>query len=121
MTFARGPLGLKQPKPKKNPVYLAAIHELPCCICEAWGMPQLSPTTAHHVTHGRGGNLKTDDTRAIPLCEGHHQGNFDTSKIALHRQPDAWREAYGPDTDWTAPTQDKLAHLLADNTKGKTQ
>jgi len=48
------------------------------------------------------------DIMAVPLCEGHHQGLFDTSKLALHRAPSEWRNKYGPDTDWIAPTQDRL-------------
>lgn len=85
--------------------YLAEVRSLPCCICEAFDMVQLSPTTAHHWTMGRGGNRKTPNREAIPLCDGHHQGKFDTSKIALHREPETWREAYGLDSDWTAQTQ----------------
>lgn len=108
----REPLGLKQPTEPKNPAYLRAVRGLPCCICDAFGEPQNSPTQAHHVIHGRHGMQKTADTRAIPLCEGHHQGDRDTSKTALHREPDMWRDAYGLDTEWTAATQDKLEHLL---------
>lgn len=29
----------------KNPAYLARVRELPCCICEAFGEVQMSPTT----------------------------------------------------------------------------
>jgi len=48
------------------------------------------------------------DAMAIPLCEGHHQGLWDKTKLALHQAPQEWRMKYGPDTDWVAPTQDKL-------------
>lgn len=92
----------------KDPKYIAAVRELPCCICDAYGEPQRSPTQAHHCIMGRYGTRKTPDRMAIPLCEGHHQGDFDTSKIALHRERKAWREAYGADTDWVAVTQDKV-------------
>lgn len=104
----RGPLGLRQPKPKPDHAYLSRVRELPCCICEAFGEPQRSPTQAHHPIHGRFSQRKVPDRMSIPLCEGHHQGDFDISKLALHREPDAWRKAYGEDHEWIAPTQDKL-------------
>lgn len=106
--MGKPPLGLKEPREAKDPKYLKRVRELPCCICDAFGMPQNSPTAAHHPIHGRGGFLKRPDSTAIPLCEGHHQGDFDTSKIAVHRDPDLWKDHYGPDTDWIKPTQDKL-------------
>ena len=109
---SRPPLGLKAPKPAKDRRCLAAVAALPCVICHEYGLPQLSPTQVHHVIMGRGGNRKTPDAMAIPLCEGHHQGNFDTSKIAIHREPALWREAYGPDTDYISRTQDAIAGQL---------
>lgn len=104
----RGPLGQRQPKQKPDPGYLRRVRQLPCCICEAFGEPQNSATQAHHPIHGRFSQRKTPDRMAVPLCEGHHQGLVDRSKIALHREPAAWREAYGEDHEWVAPTQDKL-------------
>lgn len=102
----------KPAKSHARPDYLAAVRGLPCCICEAWGFQQNSETTAHHVICGRYGSRKTPDVQAIPLCGGHHQGTFDTSKIAIHRDRALWVDWYGPDTDYTAATQDRLAHLL---------
>lgn len=102
------PLGLKRERPAKNAAYLERVRALPCCICHEYGLPQLSPTEAHHVICGRGGNLKTPDIMSIPLCHGHHSGDFDTSKIAIHRQREAWVAEYGPDTDWTSWTQERL-------------
>lgn len=91
-----------------NPEYLKRVRQLPCVICQEFGMRQESPTTAHHVIMGRGGSRRTPDIMAIGLCDGHHQGTFDTSKIAIHRNPKAWREAYGEDVDWVGWTQEKL-------------
>ena len=99
----------KPPKAKPDPAYLARVRELPCCICEAFGEQQLSPTSAHHVIHGRFGTRRTPDRMAIPLCEGHHQGLRDTSKLALHQEPSRWKRFYGEDHEWIAATQDKLA------------
>ncbi len=110
----RGPLGQKAPKAAARPDYLAAVRELPCCICDGWGFTQTSPTTAHHPIHGRYSARKSPDVTALPLCDGHHQGLWDTTKVALHQEPSRWKRLYGPDTDWIAPTQDKLSHLLGD-------
>lgn len=98
----------KPAKAKPNPAYLARVRELPCCICEAFGEMQASPTTAHHVICGRYGTRKTPDEMAIPLCDGHHQGDFDKTKLAIHRDRAEWVQRYGPDTDFIATTQDRL-------------
>lgn len=102
------PLGLKASKEAKDPAYLARVRSLPCCICEAWGFVQLSDTTAHHTKCGRYGTRRTPDRQVIPLCDGHHQGDWDASKIAFHRDQTLWAENYGPDTDYIAATQDAL-------------
>ena len=112
MTYNRSPLGLKQPKPKPRPGYLAAVRQLPCCICEAFGEIQESQTTAHHPICDRHSQAKRPDETAIPLCDEHHQGLWSATKIAIHRDRAEWVRRYGPDTDWIAPTQDRLAHLL---------
>lgn len=101
--------GQKPAKSGKDPKYLAAIHSLPCAICFHFGMAQNSPTQAHHTICGRYSGRKTPDRQAIPLCEGHHQGDFDTSKLAIHRDKALWMEWYGPDTDFIAWTQDQIA------------
>ena len=98
----------KPAKAAPNPAYLAKVRALPCCICQAFGERQTSATAAHHPIHGRYGARKVPDIMALPLCEGHHQGLFDTTKLAIHRAPSEWRNKYGPDTDWIAPTQDRL-------------
>ena len=90
-------MGLKQAVKKKNKSALDKVHKERCVICATFNEPQFSPTQAHHCIHDRFGTSKRSDDEAIPLCEGHHQGMFDTSKIALHREPKKWREKYGPD------------------------
>ena len=107
--MSKGPLGIKAPREAKDPKHLARIRELPCVICWAHGMPQNSPTTAHHPICGRYSRNKSPDSHAIPLCDGCHQGDFDTSKIAIHRDRALWVETYGPDTDYIAVTRDMLA------------
>lgn len=113
----KGPLGLKaekkakprqkrlanrsnKPKQGADPEHLSFVRSLPCCICHEYGLPQLSPTTAHHVIHGRYSTQKVPDCMTIPLCDGHHQGDFDTSKLAIHRGKETWAAEYGPDHHW---------------------
>lgn len=105
----RPPIGLKDDRPRDNPRHLERVRSLPCCICEAFGEMQDSATQAHHPIHDRWGTQKVSDQFAIPLCEGHHQGLVDRSKVAIHRDKAAWREMYGADHEWVAATLDKLA------------
>lgn len=95
-----------------NKAYLRAVRGLPCVICDAFGMQQLSLTAAHHWIMDRGGNEKTPDGQAIPLCDGHHQGTFDTTKVAIHREPAKWRELYGADHEYIEVTQDKVEAMI---------
>ena len=111
----------KEPKPDDNPAYLRDVRVEPCCICEAFGEVQMSPTTAHHPIHDRQSGAKRPDITAIPLCDGHHQGTFDTSKLAIHRAPEQWRDRYGADTDYITPTQDRLCvdrYLISEAEEG---
>lgn len=89
--------GQKIKRQKKNPKYLAWLHEQSCVVCQRFGESQNSPTQAHHCIHDRFGTNKAVDDDAIPLCEGHHQGLWDTTKLALHQDKNKWREQYGPD------------------------
>jgi len=93
----------KRGKPTKNLKWLNYVRTLECVICSTFGEHQISRTQAHHPIHDRYSFRKRDDCDAIPLCEGHHQGNFDTSKIAIHREPERWYEAYG--SDWSYSQQ----------------
>ena len=104
----RGALGFKKAREGNDPKRLDAVRALPCCICYEYGLPQLSPTAAHHCIHGRYSTRKAPDSMAIPLCEGHHQGLWDTSKIALHQRPSLWKKSYGMDTDWISWTEERL-------------
>ncbi len=103
----RPPLGLKADKAPADPAYLARVHELPCCVCEAFGERQTTPTEAHHPIHGRFSQRKTPDRMAVPLCRAHHRTG-EGGKTALHNEPTKWKRLYGQDHDYTAATQDKL-------------
>lgn len=98
----------KPPKEKRDPIRLAAVASMPCCICEEYGEPQASPTQVHHCIHGRYSQHRAPDSMTIPLCEGHHQGLWDKTKIALHREPARWVQEYGKDTDWISWTEERL-------------
>lgn len=98
----------KPQKAKGDPAYMAKVAQLPCVICEEFGMSQQSPTQVHHCIHGRHGTKKRPDTETIPLCEGHHQGLRDTSKVALHREPKEWKARYGLDTDYIEKTKSRV-------------
>lgn len=104
----RNPMGQKAGKARANPRYLERVRALNCCVCEAFGEPQLSPTTAHHPIHGRYSQRKADDEMAIPLCEGHHQGLWDQSKVAIHKEPSKWRRLYGEDREYSDGIKKRL-------------
>ena len=76
------------------------VHNTPCMICHKYGMEQLSRTAEHHWINGRFSGALTPDEEMLPLCEGHHQGLKDTSKIAIHKETDGWAASYGRDKDW---------------------
>lgn len=99
-------------EPRKSPEYLEAIHNLPCAVCASRGWQQSSPTQAHHVICERFSQVKTPDVMAIPLCDGHHLGMVDKTKIAIHQSKLAWVEAHGPDTGFIARTQNALFRTL---------
>jgi len=87
--------------------YMAAVALLPCCVCDKFGMQQTSRTQVHHCFHGRFSSKKASDFDTIPLCEGHHQGMIDVSKLAIHREKKTWLEHYGPDTGYIEQTTRK--------------
>ncbi len=99
------PLKLVSDVSGKDPAYLKAVRALPCCICG------LFPAYAHHTICGRYSQGKTPDRQAIPLCEGHHQGLWDTTKLAIHKNQTAWVAEFGPDTDYIEATQDAIERL----------
>jgi len=134
----KGPMGLRdldatpEPKPRKpmprksekriayekSPegqailIYMGYVKQLPCCICDAFGMIPDGSSDAHHPIHGRFSSRKAPGQNVIPVCPGHHQGLWGSDKIAIHAEPSKWKRLYGPDTDYIAVTQDKVARLF---------
>lgn len=108
--YQKGQKSAKTKRSEKDADWLARVAQLPCVICHEFYLPQNSPTQVHHCIHGRHSmGKKSPDRMSIPLCEGHHLGDFDTSKIALHREPSDWKAEYGLDTEWISWTEDHLS------------
>lgn len=115
--MGKGPLGLKGEKVKNGTKagrdHMARIRSLPCIICLEWGMPQNSPTEAHHVKSGRYKSTRESDFKTIPLCHSHHNKLWrvegDEEKIGFHNRQATWEALYGPDHEWL----DKVADMLA--------
>ena len=87
--------------------YLEKVRQLPCCVCEKFGLHQTTPTTAHHPICFRFSTKKVPDNMAIPLCDCHHQGLWGKSKgkLAIHKNKSAWVDSYGLDTDYIEATR----------------
>lgn len=105
------PLGLKTRPDGEDADYLAKVRELPCCVCEASGERQTTPTTAHHPICGRFSGRKVPDRMAIPLCQSHHQGQG-PGDCSIHHHRAEWMRLYGADHEYIAATQD---HILGDS------
>lgn len=108
MNLTGKPVYQKPEKSGKDPARLAAVGSMRCCICAEYGLSQSSPTQVHHCIHGRHSTSRAPDAMTIPLCEGHHQGMMDISKIAIHREPSRWKKEYGLDTDWLSWVEARL-------------
>lgn len=100
----------KAPPPKSEPDKARSerVHNTPCMVCHKYHMEQLSRTAEHHWIMGRYSGAKSPNSETLPVCEGHHQGLRDTSKIAIHKNPDKWREEYGRDYDWLEYANDLI-------------
>ena len=84
----------------RNPAYLSAVRNMPCCACENLGEIQRHRTEAHHfiglggtfdgfTIKGGGLAMKSPDREAIPLCGRHHlQGNYGE---AIHAGVERWQ------------------------------
>lgn len=84
---------LKPPKELRNgykdPKRMADIHNLPCVVCFAKGIPQTTKTIAHHKI-GMGLGKKASDLLTAALCENHHTGVDGVHTLPLHR----WEDIY---------------------------
>lgn len=108
MNLLRKPPVPKSARSTKDKTRLAKVAAMPCVICFEFGMQQTSPTQVHHCICGRHSTARAPDSMTVPLCEGHHQGLMDTSKIAIHRERKEWVARYGLDTDWLSWVEERL-------------
>jgi hypothetical protein len=113
MTLANlPPLGLKAEKPAKDRAHMARVAALPCCICEAYGLQQLTPTQVHHAIHGRFSRTRASDRETLPLCYDHHFGG--NGRLGIHQSKAAWERLYGPDYGYLPTISEQLAKLEKD-------
>ena len=93
-----------------DPERLGKVAAMPCVICHEFNLFQISRTQVHHCIHGRYGTSRAPDSMTIPLCEGHHTGLMDKTKIALHNGKETWREKYGNDADWLSWVEGRISN-----------
>ena len=107
-------------KPKRNKVnaptradgvtgaqYMGMVAQLACAACQSRVNVQV-----HHCFHDRYSSHRTSDYDTIPLCEGCHQGDFDTTKLAIHRAKTQWRMKYGPDHSFIPQTRKAVQEII---------
>lgn len=92
--MGKGPVGLKAPKPKRNPAHMARVAKLPCVICSR------KPVQVHHCIHDRFSQIRTRDEYTIPLCPSCH--------AELHAGKQTWRDKYGADYEFLPVVADML-------------
>jgi hypothetical protein len=92
--------------------HLNEVAELGCIACEMDGHPG-TPAAIHHPRRDENGNgigasVRAPHEEGIPLCEGHHQGEVDTTKIAIHKEPTRFIARYGTEKDLVAKVRERL-------------
>lgn len=102
---------LMHPKPKRAPKpgktaaekrYMAAVAQLSCICCGR------IPVEVHHPICGRYSQARAPHWHALPVCDRHHQGKWDTGGPAIHKDRAEWVEWFGPDTDYISETQREI-------------
>lgn len=92
--------------------HMGKVAQLPCRICELFGMVQNSPTEVHHCKSGRFSTMREHDRCTIPLCHSHHNKLVpypgDESKIGYHNGQETWEALYGRDYEYIAGTLDAV-------------
>lgn len=105
--FLKAPIELRNGY--KHPARLAAIHEIPCVVCEKLGVKQRTKTIAHHII-GNGIGKKASDLLTIALCDAHHDSGG--SGVAIHKTPLwQWEEMFGTQKELLDKTNQLLESL----------
>lgn len=81
------------PATKSEKEFMARVRRLGCLACRhdtgQWVAPAL-----HHIRQDYG-KKRASNWEVLPLCEGHHQGLLDGTKLAFHRASRTWCARYG--------------------------
>ena len=95
----------KSPKSKATALereYMGYVATLGCVCCKR------IPVEVHHPIVGRFSQKRAPHFHTIPLCDTHHQGKWDPSGPAIHKDRAEWVELYGADYDYIAETQSEI-------------
>ncbi|WP_372570403.1 Ref family recombination enhancement nuclease [Ruegeria jejuensis] len=110
------PLTAKEKREGKK--HMGRVKQLPCVICQLFGMTQNSPTEVHHWKSGRYGQKRTPDSEAIPLCHSHHNKlrpyPGDEDKVGFHNAQETWERLYGPDYGFIPVVRAALSDMELD-------
>lgn len=99
---------------KAEKTHLSKVAAFGCLCCAIDGRGW-QPANIHHIREGYGIGQRAPHTETLPLCEGHHQGLLDTTKLAFHRRPAEWRARYGQERELVAAINATIAKLDAAN------
>ncbi len=105
---------MKRPATKAEKLHLSKVAALGCICCAIDGRGW-RPANIHHIREGYGMGQRAPHMETLPLCEGHHQGLRDCSKVAFHKSPIVWREWYGEERQLVAAVNATIAKLDAAN------
>lgn len=83
---------------KEEKAHVARVAEMDCKACIKDGVPP-APTCIHHIRSGYGTAQRASNYEVLPLCEGHHQGLLDATKLAFHQAPRTWQLRYGTEIE----------------------
>lgn len=85
----------RRARPGDDPAYLALVRTLPCCARHL-GTPCRGIMHAHHAGEEKGVGMKPPDRTAIPMCSGHHLGEWhdDAGRGAFRGWTQAQRRAW---------------------------
>jgi hypothetical protein len=89
----------KKPATKLEREFMALARARPCCCCIQFGIKRRA--ILHHL---KDGGRRMGDRFVIPLCEGHHVGEFEDGKqyglnYSVHRDRYRFIESFGSEKE----------------------